>query len=188
MEILQEEIDPKEDICVLDFPQTRQATDHNCGEDSIANVCAYYGIDIRQDDIDKEVQDIGEGIPVLLMIEYLRKLGLKLESRNNMTISDLVNYINNGIPVIIALQAWSENENIDYSTDWNDGHYSVVIGYSKDKIIFSEPSLYTHGFMTNETLLKRWHDTDDKEKNIRFGIAVSGKKPVFDSKHIEEIG
>jgi hypothetical protein len=86
------------------------------------------------------------------------------------------------------IQAWNSDDTpVDYKNDWVDGHYSVVIGYSKDKIIFSEPALYTHGYMTYDKFLERWHDIDDGVKYIQFGIAVSGRKPNFDSKHIEEI-
>jgi len=52
-----------------------------------------------------------------------------------MTLNDIRNFIDNGIPIIVLIQAWAESL-VDYSQDWEDGHYAVAIGYRQGHRIF----------------------------------------------------
>ncbi len=90
-----------------------------------------------------------------------------------MTIEQLQACLDNKQPVIIAYQAWKDNPSIPYQDDWEDGHFSIAIGYDSNNIYFMDP--YTLGNYTSiptSEFLTRWHDIDDfaEEKLINFGI------------------
>ncbi|MBU2236000.1 C39 family peptidase, partial [Patescibacteria group bacterium] len=101
---------------------------------------------------------------------------------------DIKKFINKKIPVILLVQAWTNIKNVNWEKDWIDGHYVVAIGYDKNKIYFEDPSSISRTHLTYNELIKRWHDTDcDGKKYVNYGIAVYGKKPVYDlskSKHM----
>ena len=49
-----------------------------------------------------------------------------------------------GIPVIVLLQAWADRFMTleDWRNDYDDGHYAIVIGFSKGVILFEDPSSF----------------------------------------------
>lgn len=78
------------------------------------------------------------------------------------------------------MQAWTEKENINWEKDWIDGHYVVAIGFTKDKILFEDPSSFERTFLKYDELNERWHDVGtDGKKYVHHGIAIYGKKPQF---------
>lgn len=120
------------------------------------------------------------------MIDFFVKAKFKVDVKEYMTIAELKGYIDRDIPVILMIQAWARNKN-EYK-GWSEGHYTVCIGYTKDELLFADPSLYDIGYIPNNKLLERWHDLDIGEKKYyQLGIAVYGKKPKFDLEKIEEI-
>jgi hypothetical protein len=52
----------------------------------------------------------------------------------------------------------------------------VAIGYTKDKIIFEDPSSFNRTYLVFSELLERWHDlADDNETHISgAGVIISG--------------
>jgi predicted double-glycine peptidase len=105
-----------------------------------------------------------------------------------MTIDDLKHHVDRGVPVIVLIQAWG-NENQfkkHYKEDWKDGHFVVVIGYTDKLILFGDPSLYNVGYIPISEFKDRWHDVDEG-KTYQLGIAVFGKKPTFDREKLERI-
>jgi len=93
-----------------------------------------------------------------------------------MTLNDIRNFIDNGIPVIVLIQAWAESL-VDYSQDWEDGHYAVAIGYDRDTIYFMDPSTlgnYTYFRTGISGPLAR---LEDKVVNLdRFGMIIQREK------------
>lgn len=43
-------------------------------------------------------------------------------------------------PIIIDFQAWSQSVPVNYTNDWNDGHFNVLIGYDEKCFFFMDPS------------------------------------------------
>lgn len=116
--------------------------------------------------------------------EFFRQQGLKIKA-GRMSINDLQNYINQKIPVIVVLQAWPGRKNIDWQNDWSDGHYVAAVGYTKDRIIFVDPSAYNYTYLTHQELLRRWHDVDvNGKKYFNFGLAIFGLPPKFKERAI----
>ena len=174
---------------VLNFPTGRQNNHSDCGCTSVQTMLAYYGIDERQDDLDKELKLSKDGVDVSNMIKVFEKKGLKTVSgRMNQEI--LKDFINQNIPVIILIQAYKA-DNKKYTKDnYEDGHYVTVTGYDDTKFIIEDPSLNNKvGYIPFDELDVRWHgigETKD-EKLDYYGLAVYGKESKYDPTKITKI-
>jgi ABC-type bacteriocin/lantibiotic exporter with double-glycine peptidase domain len=180
-------IENRDIIKIIDIPKTRQAENWSCGANVVQKICAYYGEDYREMDLVKMLKSTPDnGTDLQPIIDFFVKRKFKVEIKEHMTIAELKEYIDKDIPVILMIQAWAKNKH-EYP-GWSDGHYTVCIGYTRDELLFADPSLYDIGYIPNDKLLERWHDLDVGEKKYyRLGIAVYGKKPKFDLEKIEEI-
>jgi hypothetical protein len=88
------------------------------------------------------------------------------------------------------IQAWGSNADFinNYKDSWNDGHFAVVIGYTKKEVLLSDPALFSTGYIPIQEFMDRWHDYDEGEnKTFQIGIAVYGKEPRFDHQKYERI-
>ncbi|MCU0680271.1 MAG: cysteine peptidase family C39 domain-containing protein [Planctomycetes bacterium] len=177
----------EENNSILDFPDVRQSNGYTCGCDALLAVLYYYGLGYREDKLAKILGTTKDGTDPDAIIKFCRKLGFTVES-GKMSIKKLKNYIDKKIPVIVAIQAWTDQKNVDWEKDYLDGHYTVVIGYNKDNIIFEDPSLLNKGYIPQSEFLTRWHDVDKHNKKYQnLGIAISGKKPKYNSRLIKLI-
>jgi len=168
---------------ILDFPELRQAYEYDCDANALQSVLTYYGIEVREGLIIKNAgTDKRKGTSVSGILRVLKKYGLKHEARN-FTTQELKKYINQGIPVIILLQAWNKRK-ADYAKDNRDGHWVVVIGYQGNKFIFEDPYAFKRVFLTEPELKKRWHAKEKNKKLNNFGITAFGKNPVYNPKKI----
>lgn len=168
----------------ITLPQLRQVYNYDCGANALQAILVYYGIEIREDRIIKSAGTVKNGTPIQGIIRTAEKYGLKTEARE-MNITDIKKHIDRKIPVILVLQAWAKKKKIDWEKDWLDGHYVVAIGYTKDKIIFEDPSSFERTYLKYDELEKRWHDIDlNGKKYFHYGIAIFGKSPKF---HAEKI-
>lgn len=163
----------------INLPQLRQTYNFDCGAKALQAVLAYYGLEIREDKIMEEAGTSKQGTPIAGIKKIIKRNKLKMKS-GRMTITTLKKYIDQKIPVIVVLQAWTNKKRVNWLKDWADGHYVVVIGYTKDKIIFEDPSSIFRTYLTYDELKERWHDVDtDGKKYFNYGIAVFGKRPNF---------
>jgi len=163
----------------ITLPQLRQTYSYDCGAKALQSILVYYGIKVREDHIIKSAGTSINGTSIQGIIKVANKHGLKTDSRQ-MTINDIKEYIKQNIPVILVLQAWTEKKKVNWEKDWIDGHYVVAIGYTKDKILFEDPSSFERTYLKYDELQKRWHDVDtDGKKYVHHGIAIFGKKPKF---------
>lgn len=181
----------KETAKILDFPVTRQSFDYSCGPGVVQAVMAYYGEDFRESElIDLLKTDKNNGTLVKDIVEFLDFQGLKTKVKQFMTKGELAGYIDKNIPVIVLIQAWGSeiDFNNHYKNSWNDGHFVVVIGYTDENIICSDPALFTFGYIPITEFMDRWHDYDEGEtKTYQLGIAVYGKEANFTRQKYERI-
>jgi len=167
----------------LEFPELRQTYKWDCGAKALQAVLTYYGIEIREELLIKYAKtDSKNGTSILKMQYVLKKFKLKFDAKS-MAIKDLKDYIDREIPIIILLQAWN-GKNINYTNDFHDGHWVVVIGYDTEKIIFEDPYSFERTFLKNKELENRWHAKENGNKIFNYGIAVFGKKPKYNSDKI----
>ncbi len=169
---------------ILPFPDLRQTYDYDCGAKAIQGVLMYYGIDVREDEILETSKTDKRGTSVKGIEQTITKFGLKFD-RGKMTVGDVKSYIDKECPVILLVQAWSDDRNVDWENDWKDGHYVVAIGYDDTRLLFEDPSSIYRTYLTFNDLGKRWHDIGlNGIKYINFGIAVYGKEPSFSAKKV----
>ncbi|MFH1311120.1 MAG: cysteine peptidase family C39 domain-containing protein [Nanoarchaeota archaeon] len=167
---------------ILMFPNLRQAYEYDCGANVTQSILDYYGIDAKESEIIKIAGTTRVGTSIKGIIKTLKKFGLKTK-KGELTINQIKQYIDKKIPVILVIQAWTENKKVNWEKDWKDGHYVVVIGYDKHKFYFEDPASELRTYLTYKELDKRWHDMDVKRKKyVHFGIAVYGKKPAYSFK------
>jgi predicted double-glycine peptidase len=166
---------------------TRQTYDFDCGAKALQTVMAYYGVYIREDKLIKELGVGDDGTRVSKMVALAEANGFRVETKEHLTLADLKEYLNNGNPVIVLVQAWAERYMTlkDWKQDYDDGHYAIVIGYIKKALIFEDPSSFRRTWLREQEFLARWHDldTDSNYKYEQFGMILYGKEP---SRHMLE--
>ena len=174
---------------ILDFPHVVQPNGYSCGTAATLAILVYYGIVDQKEPFLEQIlhTNSNDGTRVLDIIAYLNTQGLSVDARK-MQIADLESYIDQEIPILVMIQAWPENEPIDYPTAWDDGHYVVVIGYSDEHLFFMDPVLYTIGYITKQEFLERRHDQDNQDEiYVNYGVAVYGKPVVYTKDIIQKI-
>jgi len=173
---------------IIRVPLTRQATDYTCGVSALQSLLAYYGDEVREDNLSRLLKsNPEEGTSYLRIAEYARQQKYHVELFKHMGMKKLRQCIDKGLPVICLIQAWAD-ERVDYAGDWKDGHYVVAIGYDDRRVYFMDPSTTgNYTFISTPEFLKRWHDTDGKERLVNFGMTISKGKPVFNPAEFKPI-
>lgn len=167
---------------VLRLPDVRQTTDYSCGPTALQAVLGYYGEEHFEEDLMELCKaDPNEGTPPERLAEAARSLGFQTEIRQNMTLDDLQASVQQGIPVIIAAQAWRNQDqlNTPWSNIWDSGHWMVTVGMDENNVYFEDPSILgSLGSIPREEFLQRWHDIDADQPFIHGGLLISGKTPA----------
>jgi predicted double-glycine peptidase len=160
----------------------RQTFDFDCGAKALQIVMEYYGVDVREDILIKELKLNKNGTSVDNMIFVAEKNGFKVRAATGVSLEQLKHFVDEGHPVIVIVQAWAERYMAleDWKTDYEDGHYVVVIGYNSSIIIFEDPSSIRRTWLTEEEFLARWHDLDPRtnQKLESFAMVLLGKEPI----------
>ncbi|HEY0196506.1 MAG TPA: C39 family peptidase, partial [Methanobacterium sp.] len=120
-----------------------------------------------------------------------RDSGLTVEVMENMTLQDLHQNINQGVPTIVLCQAWRDNTTGNWTNNTGDSHYLVVIGMDDQNIYFEDPAILgSRGYISLQEFLERWHDqylnpeTGNNTTLAHLGIVVTDE-PVSRSPFIE---
>ena len=180
---------------LLNVPIYRQSAIGNSGVSCVASILRYakYDFDIREDNLARALGVTEEdGADPYKMIAYLNAVRYNdennqcfaAEKRENMTVDDLKKALDKGNPVICDIQAWNWDENeeysmdLDYSNEWECGHWVVAIGYNNDNIFFMDPSTAgNYTYIPKDQLLARWHNyhidgNGQRYDTIQMGIIV----------------
>ena len=129
---------------LIRVPLVRQSTNYTCGVAALQSVLAFYGHSMRED-ILAHVLESGpdHGTNYHQMVEYVRALGFSADAVIALDLDGLRALLDAGTPVILAIQAWSDNP-ARYASDWEDGHYVVAVGYDDKRVYFMDPSTLGH--------------------------------------------
>lgn len=156
-------------------PDTSQETDTTCGASALLAVCLYYQVGPKKEKLVAKAMhmDMKNGSDPEDILRAAMFIGLHHESVQPMTIDRLKQFLDQGIPVLIMLQAWSDPL-VDYVNDWDDGHWVVAIGHDKNGIYFEDPSIARRrGFLTYHELNLRWQDVGkDNQPVPQHGLAL----------------
>jgi len=167
---------------MIDIPSGRQTFDFDCGAKALQLVMAYYGLDIREDELFKELKPDQHGVPVNNLIATAEKYGFEVVASSGVSLETVKDYVDQDQPVIVLVQAWAERYMTleDWRQDYDDGHYVIVIGHSGGIIVFEDPSSFRKTWLMEEEFLARWHDLDPRtgEKHDQFALVLLGKAPA----------
>ena len=115
------------------------------------------------------------------MAKVLAGRGLESSWRQGMTEADLAGHLARGETVILDLQAWAEDDPTpdDYSDNWEDGHYVVLVGMDDAYLYVMDASLSAgYGYIARSELKARWRDYEDRGgvvwRNAGLGIVSRG--------------
>jgi ABC-type bacteriocin/lantibiotic exporter with double-glycine peptidase domain len=167
---------------MINIPSGVQAFDFDCGVKALQLVMAYYGIEIREDELIRDLKSDNDGTSVENMVGVAKENGFEVIVRSRVSLETVKQYVEKDIPVIVLLQAWAERYMTleDWKTDYDDGHYAIVIGYQDHIVIFEDPSSFRRTWLTEEEFIARWHDMNPRtgEKYDQFAMVLLGKEPV----------
>ncbi|HWQ19668.1 MAG TPA: C39 family peptidase [Methanotrichaceae archaeon] len=181
-----ETLDPENGTTILlQVPDVRQSTNYSCGAACFQAVMRYWeGEDLREG----QLMELLNTTPVDAtdpddMVRVAEKMGLEAEIRENLTLDDLKNSVQEGVPVIVAAQAWKyENDSWE---DYENGHYMVVIGVDDRNVYLEDPSILgSRGYISRDEFVRRWHDYRDeslsnKAREFMYpGIFIRGDRPA----------
>lgn len=164
----------------LAVPDVRQATDYTCSASALQAVLAYYGVEMREDVLARELGATPEdGAPPEAIVRVAVAHGLYAAKREHMTVDDLAAEIARSNPVIVEIQAWSDAPRTSWADDWDDGHYAILIAVDGDRLVFEDPSvLGSRSVLSRREFEERWHDIDAGYRNVRTGIVFGGRQPA----------
>lgn len=163
---------------LLPVPDTRQSTDYSCGAAALQAVLAYYGTEVREDQLMRQLaSDPDKGTSPEALLRVARNYGLQADLRQPMQIVELQHWVEQGVPIIVCAQAWREEAGRAWPDDWDDGHYLVVIGVDADNVYFEDPSLLgSRGRIARTEFVQRWHDVEaDGTRYVQAGIVLRGQ-------------
>jgi predicted double-glycine peptidase len=170
---------------LLPVPLISQARPWSCGAAALMAALVYFGVFDEAEsvlDVDLRVNP-EDGTPVASIVSAARRFGLQAAARTELTLDDLGRAISQGAVVIAAIQAWPTDRIADWRTDWEDGHYVVVVGLSNDRVYVMDPSVRTgYAYLDRNEFMHRWHDYDrDGDRRVvwnRLGIVIEGGTPL----------
>lgn len=105
-----------------------------CFSSSCAMLAAFYGKVTSDDEYNRIRQRYGDSTDAQVQVKALQHLGLSPLFKQNFRLADLENEIKNGFPVATG---WLHHSN--YQKPSGGGHWSVVVGYSKNATIHNDP-------------------------------------------------
>jgi len=166
---------------LLPVPLVSQAHPWTCGAAALMAALVYFGVfDEPESRLDAELGATPEaGTRVASIVAEARRYGLEAEARTGLTFADLDEDLRHGAVVIVAVQAWAGHPVPDWRTNWEDGHYVVVVGLTDERVYVMDPSVRTgYAYLTREEFFERWHDYDlegtHRTVYERLGIVIRG--------------
>ena len=112
---------------LIDYPETRQVFNFDCGANALVSVLVFAGLEEREDRVAALAGTTKAGTSTAGILRVLNYYGLPFVARQRMRPDDLRAAIDNGFPTLITLQAYRESHR-PYRELWDDGHWVVAIG------------------------------------------------------------
>jgi len=158
---------------VLDLPQKRQHTKFTCGPVALSMVLAGFGVTTTEKGLARQMKATPKnGVPPAVIAAVAEKHGLNAEVVTGLTIKQLEKHIKARRPVIVAIQSWAKQP-VNYATNWEDGHYVVVVGINNQNVQVRDPSTSSLRTLSRESFIRRWHDYSGDEVFVQLGIVFS---------------
>jgi predicted double-glycine peptidase len=161
-------------------PVVGQSTNFSCGSACLYAALRYWKSDtgvFHEADLWDALKMDEDGCEPEDLVEVSERFGLSAEYRIGMTLDDLREKLQAGVPVILLLQAWRDDPSLDWKDAWEDGHYAMIVGIDDEKAYFMDPSYdaKTYRWMPISELLDRWHNEGiEGDQQYRLGISIRG--------------
>lgn len=159
---------------LVPVPDTKQETDSTCGASSLQAVCLYYGVrPLAERHVARAMRmDVRYGSNPEQIVRGAAAFGLRHQEVQPMSLQRLLEFLNDGKPVIVMLQAWSATRS--YRDDWEHGHWVVAIGWDSEGVYFEDPwILGARGYLDFAELEIRWHDIGKFRRHVEhYGVAL----------------
>lgn len=181
---------------LINLPDVRQGTTYTCGTAALMSLMAYYGWKGGDPNEKAFARELGtswvNGTEPGEIMRMARKLGLRVTKHEGMTLADLSREVKAGRPVMVAYQAYADEagpfpHKKPWKDDWNDGHWSLVVGIDERNVYLEDPSMLgKRGFIPRAEFLERWHDTDANDRPVyqHLGLVFSSDTP---KKNLNEV-
>jgi len=128
-----------------------------CGPASLKMVLSAYGINKSESYLAKLTKASRvKGCSEENIVKSGKRYGLKGYVKQHSSINELKKLIKRGIPVIV-----------DWLSPEEGGHYSVVVGFEKNKIILADPHFGKLKKHSIKWFKGRWYDSYEGKKIIR---------------------
>ena len=172
----------------IDVPNLRQYGNYTCGTTCVQMLMNYLYPQIGDKNLSTYEQELGttpeNGTSPQQLYDYFKTQGVDVEKKEQITMPELVSLIDAGHPVMMCIQAWSDQYN---TTDPNatdhaylaDGHWVICVGYQKTadgyQFYFNDPACVGHCLMSQRDLENRWIDRDEAGTIYKhFGFVIKG--------------
>jgi ABC-type bacteriocin/lantibiotic exporter with double-glycine peptidase domain len=156
---------------IIEYPETRQVYNYDCGANALQSLLVFAGIEEREDRIAKLAGTTTEGTDTVGIHRVLNYYNLPYKAEEGMLLASLKRAIDDGYPVILPLQAYRETNEL-YAKLWDSGHWVVCIGYDGYRFIFEDPASFHRTWLASEELCHRWHDRDGRKSINRWGCVL----------------
>jgi len=190
--------DPKIQLptTLIPLPCVRQSTNYTCGVAALQSILAYHQRDWREDKLSKALKaNPDDGTSYNEIVNFARQLGFEVEIFHKMGIDLFKKTVKSGVPVLVCLQAWTDDkEPYDWKNMWDSGHYVVCVGYNDEVFFFMDPSTVgQYAYIPHAEFLERWHDCEGANNEIKLyqlGITIKPPKakeglPKLDRKFVQ---
>lgn len=148
----------------LPVPLVRQATHYSCGAAALLSILYYWHkYDGNEASLyhDLATTEADGTEPESIAKVAREKFGLIARYRREVSVEELAAALARGETVIVDLQAWAEPVPRDWSSDWDDGHYVVLVALDGRRAYFMDPSTAGgYAFLRRDELMPRWHDVE----------------------------
>jgi predicted double-glycine peptidase len=169
----------------LRVPLMPQATNYSCGAAALNALLHYWRVyDGNESSLYPLLRTTPEdGTHPDRLVAGARHHGLKAELREGLGLPDLEEALRRRETAILDIQAWQENDPTpdDWTDNWEDGHYVVLVGLDKDYLYVMDPSTHlSYGYIPRAELPGRWHDYETvagkRREYKRMAVFISGKE------------
>jgi predicted double-glycine peptidase len=169
---------------LIPVPLCRQDTSYYCGVAVMQSLLAYWGgEDIRQDILAKELKTTEKmGTNYYNIITLAQSKGYQASFIANISLAELMHYIDLKIPVICLIQAYADHSKKELFINLKNGHYVIAIGYDNKYVYFMDPStIANYTYIEKEEFLERWIDRDSQnQKRLdHCGIIITKPQAVY---------
>lgn len=151
---------------IIPVKHHRQINSWSCGPSSLKIVLDYY----------KDKRDIKNLIKQLKCTEkggtlhkgftdFLNKNKYSFKVKANASLKDIEEFLQEAVPVIVDYQAY------------HGGHFSVIIGYNKNRFLLSDASYdKKYKWVSKKDFLRRWFEEDEPGKIVKHWLLTVYRK------------